>query len=109
MKNAQTTAQDRMRIRGSLKHLIGQVTSAPGLIQISRDEYLKLLKLKLNYDILLRGLIDKGELGYGSSSELRWDDDDLNTLLELLEPDVYESRISKLKREKEAKKREVEG
>lgn len=103
MKNA----QDRMRIRGSLEHLIGQVRSAPGLIQISRDEYLKLLKIKLNYDIMLRGIIDNAELGY-AYDDLRWDDDELNTLLQLLEPESYKHRLDYLKRLREDRRREAE-
>lgn len=108
MTNAQNENNRNMRIRGSLSDILGQVTSTPGLIQISCDEYRKLLKIKLNYDILLRGITDKAELGYGSSSELRWDDDDLNTLLQLLEPAAYEDRVDYLKRIRDAKKREAE-
>lgn len=109
MTNAQNENNRNMRIRGSLEHLIGQVTSAPGLIQISVEEYRKLLKLKLNYDILLRGILDKSSLGYASDSELRWDDDDLNTLLQLLEPAAYEDKVDYLKRIRDAKRREAEG
>lgn len=103
MTNAQNENNRNMRIRGSLEHLIGQVTSAPGLIQISCEEYRKLLKLKLKYDILLRGIIDKSALGY-AYDDLRWDDDDLNTLLQLLEPAAYEDRVDYLKRIREQKR-----
>lgn len=103
MTNAQNENNRNMRIRGSLADLI----PTPGLIQISVEEYRKLLKIKLNYDILLRGITDKAELGY-ANDELRWDDDDLNTLLQLLEPAAYEDRLDYLKRIREAKRREAE-
>ena len=107
MTNAQNENKRNMRIRGSLSEILGQVSSTPGLIQISVEEYRKLLKIKLNYDILLRGITDKAELGY-AHDELRWDDDDLNTLLQLLEPAAYEDRLDYLKRLRDTKIREAE-
>lgn len=105
MTNAQNENNKNMRIRGSLSEILGQVTSTPGLIQISVEEYRKLLKIKLNYDILLRGITDKSSLGY-AYDDLRWDDEDLNTLLQLLEPAAYEDRVDYLKRVREQKRLE---
>lgn len=107
MTNAQNENNRNMRIRGTLAEVLGQVTSTPGLIQISCEEYRKLLKIKLNYDILLRGIIDKSALGY-AQDDLRWNDDDLNTLLQLLEPAAYEDRLDYLKRIRDKKVRETE-
>lgn len=108
MTNAQNENNRNMRIRGTLAEVLGQVTSTPGLIQISCEEYRKLLKIKLNYDILLRGITDKSSLGYGCDNELRWDDDDLNTLLQLLEPAAYEDRVDYLKRIREQRLKAAE-
>lgn len=108
MTNAQNEKNRNMRIRGSLSEILGQVTSTPGLIQISCEEYRKLLKIKLNYDILLRGITDKSALGY-ARDDLRWDDEDLNTLLQLLEPVAYEDRIAHLKRIRDQRLKAVEG
>lgn len=77
------------------------------MVEITNDEYRKLLMTKLNYTILLRGLIEKSELGY-IDEILRWDDEAINNILELLEPDEYKARIYKLKKQRQDKEREAE-
>lgn len=77
------------------------------MVEITNEEYKKLLMTKLNYTILLRGLIEKSELAY-IEDILRWDDEDINNILELLEPDEYKERIYKLKKQRQDKEREAE-
>lgn len=77
------------------------------MVEITNEEYKKLLLTKLNYTILLRGLIEKSELGY-IEDILRWDDEAINNILELLEPDEYKERIYKLKKQRQDKEREAE-
>ena len=77
------------------------------MVEITNEEYKKLLVTKLNYTILLRGLIEKSELGY-IDDILRWDDEDINNILELLEPNEYKERIYKLKKQRQDKEREAE-
>lgn len=75
------------------------------MVEISNEEYRKLLMTKLNYTILLRGLMDKSTLGY-IEDDLKWNDDDINNILELLEPDEYKDRIYKLKKQRQDKEAE---
>lgn len=77
------------------------------MVEITNEEYKKLLLTKLNYTILLRGLIEKSELGY-IEDILRWDDEAINNILELLEPNEYKERIYKLKKQRQDKEREAE-
>lgn len=84
-----------------------QIIPQVGLVQIPVKDYQRLLSIEHSYKLLLRGIIENMDLGYGND-DLRANDDELNTVLKLLEPDVYEDRISQLKREREAKRRESE-
>ena len=77
------------------------------MVEITNEEYKKLLTTKLNYTILLRGLMEKSELGC-IDEILRWDDEAINNILELLEPDEYKERIYKLKKQRQDKEREAE-
>lgn len=77
------------------------------MVEITNEEYRKLLMTKINYTIVLRGLIEKSELGY-IDEILRWDDEAINNILELLEPDEYKERIYKLKKQRQDKEREAE-
>lgn len=77
------------------------------MVEITNEEYKKLLVTKLNYTILLRGLIEKSELRY-IEDILRWDDEAINNILELLEPNEYKERIYKLKKQRQDKEREAE-
>lgn len=68
------------------------------LVEISQEEYKKLLKIKLNYDILLRGVMGASDLTVYEDS-LVFNDEELDRILNLLEPDSYLDRIKHLRRE----------
>lgn len=66
------------------------------LVEISQEEYKKLLRIKLNYDILLRGVIGASDLT-AYEDRLVFMDEELDRILNLLEPDSYQDRIKVLR------------
>lgn len=74
-------------------------------VEITQDEYKKLLKCKLNYAILLRGVIGASALGICNDT-LVFKDEELDKILNLLEPESYYDRIQELRKKQKLKKEE---
>lgn len=74
-------------------------------VEIPQDEYKKLLKGKLNYDILLRGVMGASALSICNDS-LVFKDEELDRILNLLEPESYYDRIQELRKNQKLKKEE---
>lgn len=75
------------------------------LVEISQEEYKKLLKIRLNYDILLRGVMGASDLTVCEDS-LVFKDEELDRILNLLEPESYYDRIQELRKKQKLKKEE---
>ena len=77
------------------------------LIEISQEEYLKLQKIRLRNELLLKGLLKHAELDY-HQTELSFYDEEICRLLDLLYPDEYYERLEYLKKLREVKNNDSE-
>lgn len=77
------------------------------MIEISREEYVKLQKIKLRSELLLEGLLKYTELTY-YHKDLSFDDEEICKLLDLLYPEEYYERLKYLKKLREVKENDSE-